>query len=136
MPSSWDNQTSAPHQPKEEPLIDLSPNTGHEMTPPDNPIPLAPFTPLADPLIPAPMEHEPAPTIMTQPLLLRSWAKFFISLAAATVIALHYAHPRTAGTYSLTTDTQTPATSATSSFVLLPTVSDAAQLGTSGGTAH
>ena len=38
------------------------------MTPPDDPIPLAPFTPLADPLIPAPMEHEPAPTIMTRPL--------------------------------------------------------------------
>ena len=38
------------------------------MTPPNDPIPLAPFTPLADPLIPAPMEHEPAPTIMTRPL--------------------------------------------------------------------
>ena len=38
------------------------------MTPPDDPIPLTPFTPLADPLIPTPMEHEPAPTIMTQPL--------------------------------------------------------------------
>ena len=37
------------------------------MTPPDDPIPLAPFTPLADPLVPAPMEHEPA-TIMMQPL--------------------------------------------------------------------
>ena len=36
------------------------------MTPPDDPIPLAPFMPLADPLIPAPMEHKPAPTIMTQ----------------------------------------------------------------------
>ena len=64
MPSSWDNQTSAPHQPEEEPLIDLSPDTDHEMTPPDDPVPLAPFTPLADPLIPTPMEHEPAPTIM------------------------------------------------------------------------
>ena len=38
------------------------------MTLPNDPIPLAPFTPLADPLIPAPMEHEPAPTLMTQPL--------------------------------------------------------------------
>ena len=38
------------------------------MTPPDDPIPLAPFTPLANPLIPAPMEHKPAPTIMTRPL--------------------------------------------------------------------
>ena len=37
------------------------------MTPPDDPVPLAPFMPLADPLIPAPMEHEPAPTIMTRP---------------------------------------------------------------------
>ena len=64
-PSSWDNQTSTPHQPEEEPLIDLSPDTDHEMTPPDDPIPLAPITPLADPLIPTPMEHEPAPTIMT-----------------------------------------------------------------------
>ena len=61
-------QTSAPHQPEEELLIDLSLDTDHEMTPPDDPIPLAPFMPLADPLIPAPMEHEPAPTIMTQPL--------------------------------------------------------------------
>ena len=60
--------TSAPYQLEEEPLIDLSPDTDHEMTPPDDPIPLAPFTPLADPLIPTPMEHEPAPTIMTQPL--------------------------------------------------------------------
>ena len=58
-------QTSAPHQPEEELLIDLSPDTDHEMTPPDDPIPLASFTPLADPLIPTPMEHEPAPTIMT-----------------------------------------------------------------------
>ena len=57
--------------------------------------------------------------------MLRSWAKFFISLAAATVIALHYTHPRTLGTYSPTTDTQTPATSATSSPVLLPAIPDA-----------
>ena len=56
-PSNWDIQTSAPHQPEEELLINLSPNTDHEMTPPDDPIPLAPFTPLADPLIPTPMEH-------------------------------------------------------------------------------
>ena len=60
MPSSWD--------PQEEPLIDLSPDTDHEMTLRDDPIPLAPFTPLADPLIPTPMEHAPAPTIMTQQL--------------------------------------------------------------------
>ena len=38
-------------------------------------------------------------------VLLRSWAKFFISLAAATVIALHYAHPRTLSTHSPTADT-------------------------------
>ena len=60
MPSSWN--------PQEELLIDLSPDTDHEMTPPDDPIPLAPFTLLADPLIPAPMEHTPAPTIMTRQL--------------------------------------------------------------------
>ena len=59
-------------------------------------------------------------------ILLRSSAKFFISLAAATVIALHYAYPRTAGTYSPTTDAQTPTTSATSSPVLLPAVPNAA----------
>ena len=57
--------------------------------------------------------------------VLRSWAKFFISLTAATVIALHYAHPHTLGTHSPTTDAQTPATSATSSPVLLPAVPDA-----------
>ena len=33
--SSWNIQTSAPHQPEEELLIDLSPDTDHEMTPPD-----------------------------------------------------------------------------------------------------
>ena len=38
------------------------------MTPPDDPIPLAPYTPLADPLNPTPMEHAPAPTIMTRQL--------------------------------------------------------------------
>ena len=54
------------------------------------------------------------------PSMLQSWTyKIFISLAAATVIALHYAYPRTVGTYSPTTDAQTPATSATSSPVLL-----------------
>ena len=58
-------------------------------------------------------------------IMLRFWAKFFISLAAATIIALHYAYPRTAGTYSPTTDAQTPATSATSSPILLPTIPDA-----------
>ena len=68
--------------------------------------------------------------------LLRSWAKFFISLAAATVITLHYAHPCTLGTYSPTTDAQTPATSATSSPVPLPTIPDAIQLGPSGGAAY
>ena len=61
-------QTPPSWKPQEEPLIDLSPDTDHEMTPPDDPIPLAPFTPLADPLIPAPMEHAPAPTIMTRQL--------------------------------------------------------------------
>ena len=38
------------------------------MTPPDEPSPLAPLMPLADPLIPASMEHEPAPTIITRSL--------------------------------------------------------------------
>ena len=60
-----------------------------------------------------------------RPYLLRSWTyKIFISLAAATVIALHYTYPRTVGTYSPTTNTQTPATSATSSPVLLPAIPD------------
>ena len=59
------------------------------------------------------------------PVILRSWAyKSFISLAAATIIALHYAYPRTIGTYSPTTDAQTPATLATSSPVLLPAIPD------------
>ena len=63
-------------------------------------------------------------------VMLRSWAyKIFISLVAATVIALHHAYPRTASTYHPTTDAQTPATSATSSPVLLPTVPDTIQLG-------
>ena len=35
------------------------------MTPPDEPIPLAPLMPLVDPLVPTPMEHKPAPTIIT-----------------------------------------------------------------------
>ena len=57
--------------------------------------------------------------------VLQSWAyKIFTSLAAATVIALHYAYPCTIGTYSPTTDAQTPATSATSSPVLLSAIPD------------
>ena len=55
--------------------------------------------------------------------MLRSWAyKFFISLAVATVLALHAAYPCPAGTHHKTTYTQTPAPSATSSPV--PHVSD------------
>ena len=57
------------------------------------------------------------------PYLLRSWAyKFFISLAVATVLALHAAYPRPTGTHHKTTDAQTPTPSATSSPV--PHVSD------------
>ena len=57
--------------------------------------------------------------------MLQSWAyKIFISLAAATVIALHYAYPCTIGTYSPTIDAQTPATSATSSSILLQAIPD------------
>ena len=55
--------------------------------------------------------------------MLQSWTyKIFISLTAATIIALHYAYPRT-------TNAQTPTTSATSSAVPLPTVPDTIQLG-------
>ena len=55
--------------------------------------------------------------------MLQSWAyKFFISLAVATVLALHAAYPRPAGAHHKTTNAQTPATSATSSLV--PYISD------------
>ena len=43
---------------------------------------------------------------ITHWLVLRSWTyKIFISLTAATIIALHYAYPRTTDIYRLTTNT-------------------------------
>ena len=86
------------------------------------------------PHLPLPTPHtfhhcpaDPQSTIYTcgsmflrRSLILRSWAyKIFISLAVATVLALHAAYPCPTGAHHKTTDTQTPATSATSSPVLL-----------------